>query len=236
MKGWGSIAIAVRMAKYTNSQFVQFYAPWLIHEMRRGDQVLQPAVGYPAHYAANAIVHSFLEQSSCDTLLFIDDDQLLFNGMLSTMRDNEATFPFDAVMGLIVMRGYKNGRYDSEPAPTDNAPLVMELVEPAHPDPKALNRYRYKFGWKPGDVVKVDALGLGFTLMRREMLGVMATEFPMPFEYPDFPGGSEDVVFCRRAAPLGYTFAIDTNVRPPHGRMEWLQWTEPKEPGLTENE
>ena len=74
--------------------------------------------------------------------------------------------------------------------------------------------------WTPGEVMPVDALGLAFTLIRREVFEEMADKQVEPalnFWFAYGPGHeSDDIPFCRRARRMGFRLAIDTEVELGH--------------------
>ena len=88
--------------------------------------------------------------------------------------------PFEPLMSLITMDQYGNRGY---------VPLKM---------------------WEDGKPYYVDAVGLGFILIRKDVF----QNIPYPwFKFTDL---SEDYYFCQKARDAGYKIKVDTRVIPDH--------------------
>jgi len=207
--GWGSIAIGVRISKYPEGQFFMSWSKLLTGGTRGGDTVLIPGMHLPAHWASDALVRQFLH-SGRDTLLMLDDDQVFEMGDLEKIRENQANWQYDVVGALYTHRYWP---------PT---PLIMQARDKQPGQPWCLSGevFSVKESWEPGEVVPVDAMGLGFTLIRNTVLEEMADKSIDPelnFWFTYGPGHeSDDIPFMRRARQLGFRLAIDTGVEIGH--------------------
>ncbi len=215
-EGWGKIALCVRANKTVPSEFLDSWTKLLLSGPRKGDMVLPPAIGAPPHVSANRLVNRFMA-STADTILFVDDDQLPEPIHLSMLRDNPESWKYDAVSGLIVRRSG---------ATSEQTPVVMRLAGDEPRDPMDPYVYNFLTDWEPGSVVEVDAVGLGFTLIRREVFGAIAASAGFRGQWFMYPNGegSEDVTFSRKAALAGKRMAVDTSVIVPHGWMVYHLW------------
>lgn len=200
MRDWGNIAVVTRIGGLPHPFFFDSWSRLLFEGMREDDRVMAPAVRMPAHRAANAIVRSFLGEEwlgDCATLCFVDDDHVFASDTLERLRRSEDGREYDVLGALYTARGA--GRW----------PIILRRSDKSTPEQP---KYGALWGWKPGDVVSVEALGLGFTLVRRELLERMA--FPY-FAYRDDPDGTEyteDVVWCWGVEAAGGRMGVHTGV------------------------
>lgn len=74
-----------------------------------------------------------------------------------------------------------------------------------------------------GNLIKVDASGMGCVLIKRKVLEVLYKKYEgMPFEFSDITKNgqrrtmSEDVEFCERAVKEGFEIWADISIRPVH--------------------
>lgn len=95
--------------------------------------------------------------------------------------------------------------------------------------------------WKPGSLIKVDAVGGGTLMVAREVLEALEPPH-FPFSYVPMAGGGqkfigEDIWFCYRVGQLGYDVWCDTSVTSPHQGVRWVtekdfrQWLAENPPG-----
>ena len=68
--------------------------------------------------------------------------------------------------------------------------------------------------------IKVDAVGMGLTLIKREVCEKVAAAYPYPFEYIGDQG--EDLIFCLRAKELGYDTVVVPAARVGHIKVAML--------------
>jgi hypothetical protein len=94
-------------------------------------------------------------------------------------------------------------------------PLVLpELPEPPDED-DAEAQARYVAEYTEATKVRpVTAVGCGLMLIKAEVVQVMLEQFEHPFEYVGDVG--EDIIFCRRAAELGYETVVVPRARIGH--------------------
>lgn len=219
---WGKIALAGRCAKLTWGAFAVRWTHLLLKGVRynQGDIVLGLVSGRPAHTAANMLVRAFL-LSPADTLLLIDDDNLVTAETVNALRDDERLWEYDGAGALYVMR--------------DGTPIAMKAKDV--PDDLDLPAV-YRFPTDLAEIEEVDAMGLGCTLIRRHVFEEVASAFDLAhvageeqwFAYPTKYLGTEDVWLYRMARQLGLRFAIATSFaqQAPHASEEYLYW----DPGL----
>jgi len=208
MNTWGHVAICSRIATMPTPQFFNSWTRLIAGGLRQGDVAMGAQWGMTAHFAANELVRHFLSNDTlahCDSLLFIDDDQAFPRDSLELLRSHKGGKEYDIVGGLYLNR-------------TQRYPLVMRL-DGGHdqcgnrtysPMPMYHEDDATGLGkWQRGDVVRVDLVPLGFTMIRRYVLEALDEPW---FDYP--PGGraTEDTYFSEKAAAAGFTMAIDTGV------------------------
>lgn len=207
VEGWGRVAVGTRIHKNSSGSFVNSYTMMLVNGLRIGDSVLTAPVGKPGHIAANHLARGFLN-SNCDSILFVDDDMEFPHDALGRLRDNEANWNYDVVMGFCT--------HKTVPPHA----VVLRKLEPPGPPMSLKGEHHGAMRNVPNNtIVDVDAVGLAFTLMKRHVLeakvneyGIMYTPF---FEWGKFAEG-EDIVFSRWARENGFELAVDTNVKIGH--------------------
>jgi len=205
MNGWGKIALGVRAGDRVDPCFLQCWTRLLIKGMRRGDQVLLPVIELPHHYAAEALVHSFL-RTECDSILFIDDDMTFDPGDLDKLRDDEEAFEYDMVQGLCLSRN------------PPHRPIVME--------PWENGQFKIQAVAKKDAIVEVGMAGLAFTLCRRSLFDKVAIEKAtdeMFFRW-SARGDSEDASFSSMVKQVGCRIAVNTRVCIGHRIPVVVKW------------
>ena len=208
--GWGNIAVGIRMYKHPEPDFIISLLSLITGGLREGDTVLLPQKGQPNHWAADELARAFLERTQHDSILFLDDDHEFAPDALHLMRENQETWPYDAVMALIPRRNL-----------LEPSPIIMRWLGPIN-TPQALlgEHYTLRPDFEEGTVQEVDVLGLGFTLFRRHVFEAMINEehglqFTNWFKWGIGREG-EDVPFCQEMRRRGMRMAIDTNVQVGH--------------------
>jgi hypothetical protein len=221
-KGWGNIAIGVRMRQHPEPDFFTSWTAMLTGGVRSGDTVLLPQARIPAHGASNAIVNDFL-MTDKDSLFFVDDD-MAFDGMaLEKLRNNPDTYDYDIVFGFCTHRTWPP------------KPVIMKLREPQPNEPKSLDGDLFDLvhDFDDGDIIPVDAVGLAFTIIKRHVFEAMlhpkyGFQHTYWFDY-GIGKESDDISFCRHARELGFTMAVDTNVKISHIGYRQLGWNDFRE-------
>lgn len=206
--GWGSIGVGVRISKYPEPAFFCAWTALLTGGLRSDDTVLLPATHMPAHWAADALVREFIK-SGRDTLLLVDDDMTFTPDTLKTLREHEANWQYDIITAVATHRSWP---------PT---PVIMQLQEqPIGPEARKGEFFKTVTDWTPGEVVPVDACGLAFTLIRRNVLTEMADKaynLDLNYWFHYGPGNeSDDIPFCRRARNMGFRLGVDTSIELGH--------------------
>jgi len=205
---WGTLAIGVRISKYPEAKFFLSWSKLLTGGLRSTDTVLLPALHMPAHWASNALVRQFM-QTDKDTLLLLDDDQTFEAEDLHRLRENSDNQHLDICGALYTHRVWP-------PQPL----LMVEAPQPTGHKARRGEFFQTLREWPQGAVVPVQALGLGFTMIRRRVLEAMM-EPDVPLEYQFWfsygPGyESDDIPFCRNARNMGFAIGVDTSVEIGH--------------------
>lgn len=182
--------------------------------------------------ARNLLVRSFLEQTEDDYLLFSDTD------IAFAPEDVKALLEADApIAGAL----YFTAATGMEPWPTalewevveaesteeaeDNAaipePSLVPITLPEPPEDvlaahEGLNQW-VESALQPR---RVDAVGAGLMLIRRDVVASVAETYPRPFEYWESRG--EDATFCLRAAELGFETVLVPKARVGHVKAQVL--------------
>lgn len=218
IKGWGSIAAGVRVAKHPEAQFFVDWTALVAKGLRNYDTVLLPQKHMPSHWAANELARDFLGNTNKDTLFLLDDDVSFPVDALHNIRENRATWEYDAVMALITRRSVH------EPS------AVMLHHMGQQPMPRALHgdHFLLRPEFEEGKVVEVDAVGLAFTLIRRSVLESMidpehGMEFTDLFTWGPGREG-DDIPFSRSMREKGQRMAIDTAIQVAHITAVAVTW------------
>jgi len=103
------------------------------------------------------------------------------------------------------------------------------LVRPLYGE---TGQYDIVDNWEPGELLKVDAIGMGCTAIRRDVLEKL--------KYPwfSFAEGTEDLFFCRKVRSLGIPIYCDTSIVCGHLKLEtigeghYLAFKEAREKGI----
>lgn len=197
---FGTIAFAVRCGYSPDPVFFRCWTRLLCSgRLREGDQVIPPVVELPHHWAANTIVHQFLNNSKADTLMMLDDDMEFSPDDIDMIRNNETNWPYGIVQATCCSRQ------------GPHAPIVLMesddkgLLTPMKPDAS-------------DGTLSVVMVGLAFTLIRRSTLYAMqkVMEKEERFFYWGKNGEGEDRIFCERATRIGLKIGVDSNVSVGH--------------------
>lgn len=217
-EGWGSIALGVRISKFPEPDFFKSWTALLTGGVESRDKVLLPVSHQPAHTSANKLAISFLH-TSCDSILFLDDDMVFDGDALNRLRYNKDNWDYDIVSGFATTRV-------SPPKP-----IVMTLQDPQPELPESLKGDSFDLAkdFVDGEVKPVDATGLAFTLVKRHVFEAMLSEHGINYTYFFSYGRgieSDDIPFCRNARELGFRLAVDTNAKIGHIGQIVLGWQE----------
>ena len=214
-KGWGRVAVGARCYKACDGHFLNSWTMMLANGLRAGDSILTAPIGKPAHLAANQLARGLLN-SKCDSILYVDDDMEFEHDQLSRLRDNEANWDYDIVMGFCTHKTVP-----------PHAVVLRKLEQPGPPVVLKGEQYGALRNIPNNSIVDVDAVGLAFTLSKRHVFeamvgkyGVLYTPF---FEWGKFAEG-EDVVFSRWCREHGFKLAVDTNVKIGHLGVYAFGW------------
>jgi len=208
MGGWGKIAVCARSASGGDPLFLVSWTRLITKGLRRADVALDPVVELPHHYAANCVTDHFLNETKCDSLLWLDDDMIFDKDLLEKLRTDSRTFKYD-ICGAMYISGCP-----------PHLPLV--IVD----DPESVKGTSFVAKPPENTVMDVAVVGLGFTLMRREMLASMRHNKPkgtILFHW-GLNGDSEDACFCQDAIKAGYKIGCHTGLVAHHRRKLALSW------------
>ena len=220
-RGWGSVAVGIRLYKNVEAEFLPGWSHFLMNGLRPGDKLLDMAapIGKPHHVAANIIAADFLK-TDCDSLLFVDDDMIIPWDALSKMRDNEDNHGFDVVQGFCTHKSY----------PPHAVALQLADDQPGEPDSFAGQKYNALAHVPDNSVAPVDAVGIAFTLVKRQVFEHMLSEehgaeWTVWF---DMGGHSEmeDMRFSSRCREAGFNMAVDTHAKIGHIGKHVYGWPE----------
>jgi hypothetical protein len=192
-------------------------------------QVMNPS-GFPYHVARNAGVKVALD-NKFGWLFFLDSDVVppvdIIMKLLASGRD---------LVGAVYRQRYPPYRIAAfttapNPNPDDPSPAMGPL--PPH---------------APGDIIPVDFLAAGATLISRRCLEAVVAEWPRPYDWavdpmgqvPDGKGGflprmSEDYLFSWRAKLLGYQPWLHTGIECFHELMMRVGPHGPEPPQAQQN-
>lgn len=208
MNDWGNVACVTRVYERADCGWMNCAFGLVQHGFRPGD-VMMPAVpSSPAHTAFNTAAVSFLdspELAHCDTLVTLDCDHIFPPDTLERLRSDPRGKPF-AVLGALYIARLRE------------FPLVMRLLPGRTWDDTGWNLDNDKpfcaySDWQAGDVVRVDTLGFGFTLIRRAALqAVREANGNDNFAWYPWAEATEDVAFFRTLARTGMKAAVHTGV------------------------
>lgn len=215
--GWGRVALGTRCYKNSPGAFLNSWTFLIANGLKVGDAILGAPVGKPGHIAASDMARGFLN-TQCDSFLFVDDDMEFPHDALSVLRNNEANWEYDVVMGFCTHKTVP-----------PHAVVLKKLEQPRKPASLKGEHYGAMRNIPDNTVVDVDAVGLAFTLVKRHVLEAMVNEFGIMytpfFEWGKFNEG-EDIVFSRWCRESGFMLAVDTNVKIIHLGEYGFGWKE----------
>lgn len=195
---WGNIAIACRVGSCPDAEFFRCWTRFIASGLRPGDFILEPAIEMPHHYAANMLANKFLNNTQCDTVLFVDDDMCFNPDTLDKMRDDKGGQEYDGLMGLCLARTNEHRPLIVKETYTSNGQLL----------------YNYPSEWPASGIEEVAFLGLGFTLYRRSVFEKVKPENNEFFRWTSRSG--EDAQFAIDARAKGCKLGVNCNVKIGH--------------------
>lgn len=133
--------------------------------------------------------------------------------------DADVYLPPDAIMRLLSAgRDFIGGLYFRKEPPYLPVSSIAKFDDRGQFIPGVLPPHQ------PGDIVPVNFLGCGCTLISRRCVEDMLSHYPRPYQWgmdiapvmdhngKPIPGWSEDFLFCARAEQIGYTPYLHTGV------------------------
>lgn len=207
MKDWGKIAVGSRIGGSPDPMFVSSLLKLVTRGMRKGDVLLDPIIEIPHHYAAENMANYFLK-TKADTLLMLDDDMVFECDQLAHLRDDKRGWEYDMLGAM----------YQSRKPP--HYPLCI-----VH-DPESPTGFSNMVQPPKNSIQQVGVVGLGFTLVRREIFKKIIDRKP-PKEfifYWHIYGDSEDACFCHRVEDAGGKIGVHTGIPVGHRMGVVLRW------------
>jgi hypothetical protein len=160
----------------------------------------------------------------------VDDDMLFPPDALENMRSKEENWQYDILSCFATHKVWPP------------KPIIMKKMDEkdvSEPDRLKGDHFELVHDFEDGSVIPVDATGLAFTLIRREVFLAMlhpdyGLDYTWPFSYG--PGWeSDDIPFSRRCRELGFKMAVDTETKIHHigrrslGYDQFMAWHEQQE-------
>ncbi len=211
--GWGNIAIGTRMGGSCDAHFFNCWSHMIAGGLRPGDTVLDAGIEMPQHFTATVLTEHFLA-SDADTLLMVDNDMIFRKDALERMRSDKTGWKYDVLSALSVTR--RQPFY----------PIILRRQKHRKKDQPA-----YKCVKRiTGKIVECDAVGTGFTLIRRGLFRKIRNKLGIGRWFFDFGLGGlgEDTQFCQRAQKVGARIGVHTGINIGHRGKITFRWN-PKE-------
>lgn len=219
-RDWGRILVGTRLGKQVSARFVQSWSQLITRGLSPGDGFTTER-GRPAHRAANEIIRRFLSETTCDSLLFLDDDaDKIPVDLLDQFRAYEPGHEYDILQAFYCRRGWP---------PT---PIWLE-ENPADP-----GQFMEIFVTHDNWAHDVAAAGTHCCIVRREVLeAILGDHEPAAFDwfyYPRHREESDEVSLSREAKDLGFRVGATTAIKVDHiaelstgwdQYQEWLKLT-----------
>jgi hypothetical protein len=196
-----SIAIALRIGSSPDPAFFISWTKLIMHGMRPGDVILQPAIGMPHACACNYLISAFLN-TKCDAILFIDDDMVFGSNALELLRGTDS------------QHGILSALYTTRRPPVRPIALVREgkRISPVATD--LLH-----------GVIDCDVVGLGFTLISRAAVDKAAKDRGADGVFYWDNALGEDGAFCLSAQKDGFKVGVNCDVIVGHRVTYTSRWS-----------
>lgn len=162
-----------------------------------------------------------------DYLFFVDDDNPIPSDALVTLLSDDKDVVGAPILGRVANQA---GHY----------PLCAFYSSTISVDERDVRLYHNIEAFRdPGPLHRVDAIGTGCLLIKRQVLVTLQEKHTAIFEFgdlrfsPTYVNGksydrrtmSEDCEFCERAVDAGFEVWLDERVRPFHMiGINWVQW------------
>ena len=221
LTGWGKIAIGTRLNDRCDPHFFNCWSHLIAGGLRAGDTVLDAGIELPQHFAATALTTFFL-RSDADTILMVDTDMIFKPDTLSRLRDDKTGWQYDILSALSVTR--RRPWY----------PIILKRRKKPKGNEPAYECLRKEV---TGGIMDVDAVGTGFTLIRRSVFDQMRKKLRIRKWYFDFGDGGmgEDTRFCQRAKSVKARIGVHTGIGIGHrGPITWV-WDHKKKKTMMES-
>jgi GT2 family glycosyltransferase len=214
------VAIGVRAYKNSSNQFLASWSRFLLSGLTGGDKLLdmRKTFGEPHHIAANILVTEFLK-TDCDSLLMVDDDMVIPPDALRSLRENDGNWDYDIVMGFCTFKT----------TPPHAVAYKLDANQPGMPERLRGEKYNALAYLDDNAATPVDAVGMAFTLIRREVFEKMLSEYGAEYTAWFDTGGHsemEDMRFSRRCREHGFKMCVDTSAKLGHVGSHVYGWSE----------
>jgi hypothetical protein len=237
-KSFGRICLAIPHERFVYAEFFDDLTDLVSNGVREGDRYTKLR-GLPTHRARNQLCRAFLQLNKrakevCDepfgAICFIDSDMKFDPLTLEQLRSNPLNSEYDVLQAWYCTKYWPP------------VPVMMKVTNTNHA--WAVDGWGFRFmhlgEWEWGDLVEVDGLGGGFTIIRTEVLEAIAKDQEpgreIFFKYVN--DSSEDLWFCKQAIQKGFKLAVDTSVPIRHirhsftGHRDYMRWREGIEAGI----
>jgi hypothetical protein len=169
----------------------------LVSQVQWADKELRMSRGIPVNLSREEMVRSVLEDPKATHILWVDSDSVC----------ESPADPNTCLQTLLSLNEpIVSGLYRAKQKTGFNYAMWVETV-----DSEGKEGLTPILNWT-GNWLQVDAIGLGFCLVKREVY----ERIPRPWFPWELGGRSEDFEFCRKAIKAGYKINVFTDVRISH--------------------
>lgn len=195
---WGKVAIGWRVHAASAPEFNTCIKRLIIQGLRQGDIVLDPAIHMPLVGGTNRIVNAFMDETICNSLLIFDDDMVFACNDVQKLRASGQEY---GVLSAL----YASRRYPYNPN-------VFRSVY------RNLNNIHDLNG-----VINVEAVGMGMTLIRREVVDALRKGYGKKdvFQWDRY---GEDMAFCKCVRNMGFKVGLNCDVSIGHVTSSIVYW------------
>jgi hypothetical protein len=215
-RGKSKASCKCECGKTVEMEYTSGFHPWVVESWKRFIKPMNVPIiemvisGHEVGVAYEKAIEQLLGNDGLKHIkyvLFLEDDIIVpfmpnsFGPLIELYKHMEE---YDVAGGLYWTKGepslpliYGNGDFDS--------PIPFEV----------------NINWKANDVVAVNGIGMGFTLMKRSIFEDTRIEKPYFKTVGEVTSGgikvmTQDLYFCEKIKKLGYKICVDTSIRCGH--------------------